>query len=86
MGKNEEDEEAFYKEIEAAGYKGVWQLPEGELRNQVYKSWERIFDLDWYVEKWTEPRGEKSIQATFWEMRMDMVRDITHFGKRYIEE
>jgi hypothetical protein len=96
VGENEEDDDAFYKEIEAIGYKSVGDLlyydkprkwwgpcdPEVReyLRARVYKSWERIFDLDWYVEKWTDPRAEKSIQATLWEINLDMVRDVTFFG------
>lgn len=80
LGTSEDDDESFYQEIQNAGYRGVWELPDGDLRKRVSESWERIFDLDWYAEKWTEPRKEKSIQATLWEIRLDMVRNVTHFG------
>jgi hypothetical protein len=100
MGESEEDDEAFYQEIEKWGYKAFGQILQDEppkqwwgpicdnglkqeFKNRVYKSWERIFDLDWYAEKWTDPRKDKSIQATLWEIRSDMVRDVTYFGKRF---
>ena len=49
---------------------------------RIVKSWERMFKLDWTDEYIAHPRSEKSIQATFWQLRMHMVRSVTYFGAK----
>lgn len=41
-----------------------------------------IFDLDWVEPDLSEPQGEKSIQATIWEIRGDQVRSYRRFVSR----
>lgn len=78
---NEKDGERFDKEYEKTGYE--WKDPADfriqtntmkNLRSKIIRSWERIFLLD------KEDNGfiyglnsKKSIQATFWELKLDQV-------------
>ena len=39
----------------------------------VEPSWERIFDLDRWMPGWDTPKEEQSVQATFWELRLEQV-------------
>jgi hypothetical protein len=52
------------------------------LRDQIEKSWNLIFDLDWHDEYITSPKHEKSIQAVFWELEWEQVIDIKEFIAR----
>lgn len=52
------------------------------LRYKIEKSWDLIFDLDWYDEYITSPKHEKSIQAVFWELQWNQVNDIKEFIAR----
>ncbi|MCY6354200.1 DUF3841 domain-containing protein [Clostridium sp. ZS2-4] len=52
------------------------------FRNRAEKSWERIFDLDWYEEYVNHPKNLKSIQAVFWELHWDQVIDVKEFKAR----
>ena len=45
----------------------------------VRESWKRIFELERYVRDWSYPLEKKSIQATFWELRSEQVRDVRCF-------
>lgn len=40
-------------------------------------NWERVFDVEPFHNEWTI-RGD-SIQATFWELRKEQIRDIRFF-------
>ncbi len=55
-------------------------VPDEYCHNRIVKSWERMFKLDWTDEYIAHPRSEKSIQATFWELRLNMVRRMKRFG------
>jgi hypothetical protein len=57
-------------------------LPDPDLDAAIRKSWERIFDLDWYEEDMTHPKEKKIIQATFWELSMDSVKRVDEFTGR----
>ncbi len=48
----------------------------------VTASWERIFDLEWAVEGISWPRHRKSIQAVFWELELQHVRNVDIFTAR----
>lgn len=45
----------------------------------VEPSWERVFDLERWTPDWDTPPEEQSIQAVFWELRLDQVRKVQHF-------
>lgn len=46
-------------------------------------SWRRIFDLDFAPEGIADPRAQKSIQATLWELHRDQVTEVRHFVARW---
>ncbi len=45
-------------------------------------SWQRIFDLDWYLKDVSVSRPEKSIQATMWQVPLSAVRSVKVFRAR----
>jgi hypothetical protein len=51
-----------------------------ELRQRLYKSWERIFDLNRDVdEEWSGKREDMSIQATMWQVKWEQVVSVKEF-------
>ena len=55
-------------------------LPEPQRREMKEKNWERVFDVEYVPNNW-RGRGE-SIQATFWELRLEYVRKATPFTSK----
>ena len=45
----------------------------------VEQTWERVFDLENWTPEWDFPPEEQSIQAVFWELRLEQVRKVRHF-------
>jgi len=79
-----EDGEAF--EAELAGH-GLSFFESKPLSNPVYHkhiqdSWERIFNLSWTEEDLSLPFPQKSVQGTFWELRIDQVKEVKVFTAR----
>lgn len=60
-------------------------LPEEEKIVAKEKSWEAIFTVappshnEWNQSEWSQTG--RYIQATFWELNLDQVRSVRHFGK-----
>lgn len=52
-------------------------LPPSEKRRMKEKNWERVFDLSPLNSDWM--RRGYDIQATFWELRLEQVRDVRFF-------
>ena len=48
------------------------------------KNWERIFDISFFENDWIH-RGEW-VQATFWELRKEMIRDVRFFKTGRLKE
>ena len=57
-------------------------LPVRAYHQRIENSWDRIFDLDWVDEEITHPFDKKSIQATFWQLHFDQIRDVQFFTAR----
>lgn len=81
---SEADGLAFEAELAGRGLSFFHQkpLPDESYHRSIVDSWDRIFDLEWIELDICEPRDEVSIQATLWEIRLDQVRDHTHFTSR----
>ena len=76
--------EAFEKKVESRGlsfYKDK-PLPDASLHEEIVRSWERIFDLDFAEPELASPRKGKSIQATLWELRASDVQSVREFTAR----
>lgn len=73
LGETDEDAEQFYEEVDHLTHDQM--LDDPVLRTRILKSWHRIFDLDWSDEK-------LHVQATFWELTLPMVKDVTYFTAR----
>jgi hypothetical protein len=73
LGASDEDTERFYEETEGLSHDQLHADP--FYRQQIVNSWPRIFDLDWKNEN-------LRIQATFWQLNMQDVRDVTVFIAR----
>ena len=74
----------FESELTARGLSFYRQkpLPDHDYHGKVVESWERIFDLDWSGPDGSEPKEEKSIQATVWEIALDQITDYRFFVGR----
>ena len=54
-------------------------LPDPVYHARIEQSWERILDLEWAGPDKAHPSNDKCIQAVFWELRLEQVREVTHF-------
>jgi len=84
VARSEADDLAFERLVEAQGWGNPppHPFPDPAIHGRVVRSWDRIFDIDFEDEYVTGPLDRKAIQATFWELRLDDVRDVTHFRAR----
>ena len=57
-------------------------LPVHAYHQRIEDSWNRIFDLDWVDEEISEPYDKKRIQATFWKLHFDQIKDVQVFTAR----
>ena len=82
LANSESDALRFDKKIEDLGFTHQTELMDLslELRNEIYKSWDLIFDLDFYDEYVTSPN--KSIQATFWSLKPEEIKKVDFFTAR----
>lgn len=53
-------------------------LTESDLK-RAHKSWEKIFELDFYDESWTSRPEDKSIQGCIWQVYWEQVKSYQHF-------
>lgn len=80
MGKDEEFEARLAKQ--SLSFYTTKPLPDPVLDEEIRTSWERIFDLEWAEKDIAAPRAQKSIQATFWELPLQSVRQADEFVAR----
>ncbi len=52
------------------------------IRDKIEKSWEKVFDMEFDVDYYTQPFENKCIQATFWELTLDEVTQVDRFVAR----
>lgn len=53
-----------------------------EQKTVIQESWQRIFDLDFAVAEISDVYEKKSLQATFWELKLENVIDVQLFVAR----
>ncbi len=78
------DGEAFEAELSdhnLSFYK-MKPIPVRAYHQRIEDSWNRIFDLDWVDEEISEPYAKKQIQATFWKLHFDQIKDVQIFTAR----
>ena len=71
---SEEDDEKFEKEKKNKSHEYI--------KSRMEKSWEKIFDMDFHLKDYALPFQEKSIQATFWELKLEEVIKVDKFIAR----
>lgn len=87
LSLSQAEEEAFETELALCG---LTHMPSGPLSDPVFHqrildSWQRIFELegvgdpDWLGK---QTRDEKAIQATFWQLSLNQIREVTVFTSR----
>jgi hypothetical protein len=81
LSHDKAENDQFDREQKKAGYYPWGQYPE-PLRSKVLASWERIFDFAQPGHDWRGRFRTKAIQATFWELRLKDVTDVTFFTAR----
>ncbi|AOY76734.1 DUF3841 domain-containing protein [Clostridium formicaceticum] len=76
----------FYERLAQYGYvhESMFNLNEqsetmGFFRDELIRSWEKIFDLDVNDEYWSGKKEEQSIQATLWEVKWEQVISVKEF-------
>ena len=89
LPESEKDGKAFEKKLARAGpsFYGCDRhhpLPHVRYRQEIERSWERIFDTDWSDRGHAiaSPPKKKSIQATLWELSVDDVVEVRKFTAR----
>jgi hypothetical protein len=83
LPESEKDGDGFERELEKSGlsfYK-TKPLPQ-PYHGKITRSWQRIFDLNWVAEGISSPRQDKSIQAVFWELKLQQVQKVDFFTAR----
>lgn len=79
----EKEGEDFESEIERRGFSFDEPKPlPHRYHKRIEKSWEKIFDLDWIAQNISSVRENKSIQAVFWELRIEQIRKVDKFTAR----
>jgi hypothetical protein len=53
-----------------------------EIQNKMSSSWNKIFDMDFHAKDIALPKDEKSIQATFWELKVEDIIKVDYFTAR----
>jgi len=80
----EKDGNKFEKTLNKAGYSFYLNkpVPNVKYHQLIEESWNKIFNLDWVEKDISSLNQDKSIQATFWELKLENVIDITKFIAR----
>jgi hypothetical protein len=78
---NEQEDEAFTRELKRAHVEWRWPYPE-PFHLRVVSSWQRIFDLEAGDPEWWGRPSDRSIQATFWELAIPQIRRVDIFRAR----
>lgn len=83
IGDTEDKSVAFENMLEQKGWdrKKIDQLPKN-IRQEIVKSWDKIFDIDFDDPYFAHPKKDKVIQATFWSLSIDEVRKVDTFTAR----
>ncbi|TLS52392.1 DUF3841 domain-containing protein [Paenibacillus antri] len=88
LPSSQEDFETFDKEMKQkltennVKYVDRKLLKDHNYHDKIKKSWDLIFDLDFYFLFVNEPKEQSAIQATLWEIKIEWVRKITFFTGR----
>jgi hypothetical protein len=87
---SEEEYDNFYNELKRYGYchydlQSIDKKSDilDQFKSRLYKSWEKIFDLEREKdEMWSGRKEERSVQATMWEVKWEQVVSVKHFIAR----
>lgn len=77
----EKEDKDFTEELERAGIPQRWPYPE-PFRSRIINSWQCIFDQEAGDPEWRGSLSRRSIQATFWELKLSQVRHVDTFTAR----
>lgn len=82
IANSEEEQLEFESELMAKyGSTDFEKLPK-KIKNQIEKSWLKIFDMNFDIEYYAKPYNEKQIQATFWQLNIEDVKKVDKFRAR----
>jgi hypothetical protein len=81
LSHDEAEDEQFDRQEKRLGFRYGTPRPE-PLRSRVLASWERIFDLTGGDPEWRGKVSDRGIQATFWELRLQDVTQVTFYTDR----
>ncbi|GAB1855973.1 DUF3841 domain-containing protein [Flavobacteriaceae bacterium MHTCC 0001] len=72
------DYEAFEEKIEHIEHIDFEDYPQN-IKTEIEKSWNKIFDMEFGSPEITLPFNEKKIQATLWELRLSDIKKVDEF-------
>lgn len=79
----EEELDRYFRRLDRSGLRlNGRPFDDPDFQAYTESSWPRVFDLDTVSDYFGEARDQRSIQAVFWELRLDQVRHIKHFRCR----
>ena len=83
IGQNEEESMVFEKMLEDKGLDKtkLKRLPK-DIQEEIIKSWDKTFDMDFNDPYHTCSKETKSIQATFWTLSIDEIVKVDGFVAR----
>jgi len=84
LPSSEADGDVFESELASHDLSFFHQkpVPHDTYHRTIVESWDRVFDLEWNEPGISEQKGEKSIQATMWQITLDQVQDCQSFTAR----
>ena len=76
------DGDKFERTLREAGlsFYETKPLPDAKSHQQIVKSWERIFNIEWTQRSLAFPKSRKSIQACLWQVDNHVVRGKKSYG------
>jgi len=79
IADNLRDQNRFFSDTERMGMYDSWSK---RLQTKAEKSWQKIFDISFHQRGIASPRYKKAIQATFWKICLNQVKDVKFFTAR----
>jgi Domain of unknown function (DUF3841) len=79
IANNLRDSNKFFADTERMGMYDSWTR---RLQIKAEKSWYKVFDMSFHAKGIASPRYKKAIQATFWKISLNQVKDVKFFTAR----
>lgn len=82
IANSDDDDDAFEAKLRKLDNRHTVPSPNTAIHKKIVRSWDKIFDLEWENSYYNAKRDEKCIQATFWALDLQAVRQVKEFTAR----